>query len=95
MAHGWLVLQGWDGVSRTRVDVVGTTPTRYRIRAVERTRLGGRSRWLDPGAVALVPKGAIRDNCERCAGTKGGVPGNENRVGGRVLCDDCSVEVAR
>jgi hypothetical protein len=40
------------------------------------------------------------DNCERCAGTFGGVRGNENRYpieggGYRVLCDYCSVEVDR
>ena len=38
------------------------------------------------------------DNCERCAGTFGGVRGNENRYpieggGHRVLCDYCSVEI--
>lgn len=30
-----------------------------------------------------------RDNCEVCKGERGGVPGNENIVGGRVVCDYC------
>lgn len=32
-----------------------------------------------------------RDACEECRGAKGGVPGNENIVNGRTLCDYCSV----
>lgn len=35
---------------------------------------------------AVQPK----DNCENCQGEKGGVPGNENIVNGKVLCDYCS-----
>lgn len=35
---------------------------------------------------AVQPK----DNCENCHGEKGGVPGNENIVNGKVLCDHCS-----
>lgn len=34
-----------------------------------------------------------RDNCERCKGSRGGVLGNENVIGGVVLCDYCSVDV--
>jgi len=51
---------GWHGVDRQRVEVVGETPRRYRIRALERTRLAGQERWLDPGRTALVPKRAVR-----------------------------------
>lgn len=29
------------------------------------------------------------DGCEICHGAKGGVPGNENRIGGKVVCDYC------
>jgi hypothetical protein len=57
---GLLILQGWAGRRETRVEIVGETPTRYRIRAITRTRRAGRSRWLEPGAVALVPKSAVR-----------------------------------
>lgn len=53
-----LHLDGWEGRTRQTVCVVGETPTRYRIRAIDRTRLAG-PRWLDPGATALVPKYAI------------------------------------
>lgn len=31
-----------------------------------------------------------RDNCEFCLGHKGGVRGNENRIGGHVVCDYCT-----
>jgi hypothetical protein len=30
-----------------------------------------------------------RDNCELCHGASGGVRGNENIVGGKVICDYC------
>ncbi|RJQ26739.1 hypothetical protein C4577_03025 [Candidatus Parcubacteria bacterium] len=30
------------------------------------------------------------DNCEGCNGLSGGVPGNENVVDGKILCDYCS-----
>jgi hypothetical protein len=35
---------------------------------------------------------ATRDNCEVCHGTQGGVPGNENRINGIVMCDYCHAE---
>lgn len=31
-----------------------------------------------------------RDACEFCLGVKGGVPGNENRIGGHIVCDYCT-----
>ena len=34
---------------------------------------------------------AGRDRCEFCWGTKGGVPGNENRLAGVIVCDYCTV----
>jgi hypothetical protein len=88
--YGRLRLTGYGGDFEQRVLVVGQTPKRLRIQAITRTKLGGRSRWLEPGQVALVPTYAVLDNCERCKGRKGGVPGNENVVNGRVLCDYCS-----
>lgn len=93
---GRLVLDGWAGRSETLVEVIGQTPKRLRIRAITRTKLAGRDRWLRAGEVALVPAAAVLDNCELCKGAKGGVPGNENVVNGRVLCDYCSrVHAAR
>jgi hypothetical protein len=55
-----LLLDGYAGASLQRVLVIGETPQRWRIRAVERTKLAGRGRWLEPGGEALVPKHAIR-----------------------------------
>lgn len=57
---GELGLQGWHGLTWTPVLVVGETPRRWRIRALERTRLAGRRRYLPAGAEALVPRGAVR-----------------------------------
>jgi len=31
----------------------------------------------------------IRDNCEVCKGSKGGVKGNENIINGKLVCDYC------
>lgn len=87
---GRLALGGYGGNALTVVEVIGQTPKRLRIRAITRTRLPGRLRWLEPEQVTLVPTYAVRDNCQACDGRKGGVPGNENRVNGRVLCDHCS-----
>ena len=84
-----LAVDGWWGRSLTRVEVVGQTKKRLRIRAIERTRMAGRDRWLESGETALVPTYAVRDNCVECKGCKGGVPGNENRINGRGLCDYC------
>lgn len=62
--HGILRIVGWHGVSHTRVEVIGTTPKRVRIRAIVETRLPGRI--LEPGEVALVPKSAV---CVECSGS--------------------------
>ncbi len=55
----WLVLEGFEGRTRQRVEVLARTPARYRIRALRRTRLAGRDRWLARGEEALVPHRAI------------------------------------
>ena len=55
-----LGLTGWGGVTWTRVRVIGETPKRYRIQALQRTKLGGRCRWINEGETALVPKRALR-----------------------------------
>lgn len=51
---------GWHGYIEQPVTVVGETPKRYRIKANARTKLAGRSRWLEIGETVLVPKTAIR-----------------------------------
>lgn len=89
MIYGTLVTEGWEGRTCTKVEVVGQTPKRLRIRAIEHTKLAGPSRWLEIGETAMVPTHAVRDNCVECKGRKGGVPGNENVIEGKVICDYC------
>lgn len=43
-----------------RVVIVGETPKRFRIKAITRTRLPGRGRYLEIGTEALVPRTAVR-----------------------------------
>ncbi len=54
-----LRLQGWAGLTEQWVLLVGETPKRYRIRAIETTKLAGRRHWLAAGEEALVPHHAI------------------------------------
>lgn len=55
-----LWLNGWGGITKTEVKVVGQTPKRYRIEAIkDRTKLAGRSRFINTGETALVPKRAL------------------------------------
>lgn len=58
--YSYLVISGWHGSTATRVITVGQTPRRFRIRAITRTRLAGRGRWLEPGQETLVPTSAVR-----------------------------------
>lgn len=46
---------------------------------------------LIAAARASLESRGERDACEMCLGAKGAVPGNENRHGGVVMCDYCSV----
>ena len=57
--YGTLHLDGYSGRSSTRVEIVGETPKRYRIRAITQTRTAGRLVYLEPGQMALVPKHAV------------------------------------
>ncbi|MGA7325447.1 MAG: hypothetical protein WBX25_13395 [Rhodomicrobium sp.] len=57
---GMLSIDGFHGRTETRVRVIGETLTRFRIQAIERTRVAGRTRYLEPGETVLVPKYAIR-----------------------------------
>jgi len=50
---------GWFGTTETHVLVVGRTPCRFTIEAIERTRLAGNYNWLEPGEQRRVPLSAI------------------------------------
>jgi len=56
---GYLCLNGYAGRSETKVEIIGETKDRYRIRAITKTRLAGENRWLNPGEIELVPKYAM------------------------------------
>jgi hypothetical protein len=58
--QAYLLTDSYAGRSEQAVLVIGATPKRYRIKAVMRTRMPGRCRWLYTGEVALVPKTAVR-----------------------------------
>ena len=58
--RGLLCLNGMSGYHETPVLVVGETPKQYRVEAIERMRLAGRMRWLNPGERVLVPRYAIK-----------------------------------
>lgn len=51
-------VMGWHGRTWKTVRLIGETPKRYRIQAIEETRLP--CRVLQPGHHALVPKSAVR-----------------------------------
>lgn len=63
---------------------------------------GKRCEWCDGDGKVIVPPDFVKgptsaaagvkalDGCEFCLGAKGGVPGNENRIGGHVVCDYCT-----
>lgn len=58
--YSYLIVSSWGGVTSTKVITMGETPKRFRIKAITRTKLSGRDRWLEPGDETLVPKTAIR-----------------------------------
>lgn len=58
--YSYLVITGWHGTTATKMITVGVTAERFRIRAITRTRLQGRDRWLEPGQETLVPKTSVR-----------------------------------
>lgn len=57
--YSYLITHGWHGSTATLVVAVAETPKKFRIRAITRTRLAGRNRWLEPGQTALVPKSSV------------------------------------
>lgn len=73
--YAMLVISGWHGATATRVILTGITPKRFRIRAITRTRLAGRGRYLEPGVEALVPKTAVRVTDEGVATQRRGEAG--------------------
>lgn len=61
MKKGFLFLTSFaTGLSKELVEVVKETPKRYKIRAINRTRLAGLYRYLKPGETAYVPKHAVK-----------------------------------
>ena len=58
--RGLLCRNGLSGYREAPVLVVSETPKQYRIVAIERMRLAGRIRWLNPGRRVLVPRYAIK-----------------------------------
>jgi hypothetical protein len=55
--------------------------------------------WVKTGKVnfkefrELYPLIDAKCECEDCGGNRGGMPGNENVVNGRVLCDYCTADI--
>lgn len=58
--QAYLCTDGWSGRAEQAVLIIRETPRRYQIKAVMRTRLPGRCRWIYIGETALVPKHAVR-----------------------------------
>ena len=58
--EGLLVIRGWHGATSYRVAIVGHTPKRFRVRALEPARLPRVGRTLAVGEEALVPRDAVR-----------------------------------
>ena len=57
--RGLLCLNGLSGYHDTPVLAAGETPKQYRIEAIERMRLDGPMRWLNPGERVRVRRYAI------------------------------------
>lgn len=60
VTSGFLLTDGWGGRTETLIEIIGETPKHYRIKAITRTKVGERYRWLEPGETRLVPKTAVR-----------------------------------
>lgn len=63
MTIGIITVDGWAGRTRTAVEVLGLTKSgkKYRIRAIVRTKLGGRDRWLEPGQETTINRSVVTD----------------------------------
>lgn len=75
MKIGFLMLSGWGGYREEKIEIVGMTPKRYRIRALKKTKIAGRQRWLEPGETTLAPQDAVRieprPGCDTCGELEG------------------------
>ena len=57
----WIMMDGWSGIHKEPVEIVGETPKRYRVKLLTDTRLPGRNKSGKAGDVILVPKTAVTD----------------------------------
>jgi len=58
---GYLHTESWCGRVSTPIMIVGVTAKKTRIRAISRTKLGGRNRWLEEGETTTVPTSAVTE----------------------------------
>src|SRR5262245_1220715 len=56
---GILFMNSYAGKVGTPVEILSETKSKYEIRAITETKLGGHNHWLNPGQLAWVPKTAI------------------------------------
>lgn len=77
-AKGILIINGWAGRREIPVLIVGETPKRYRIQAIQPIKLVGR--YIESGETNLVPQNAIDFECEVCGAFIGCFPS---------LCPSC------
>jgi len=57
--YGWLHLDGYAGRTKQRIAILDVRPLTVTIRAITRTKLGGRDRWLEPGCTTTVRRFAV------------------------------------
>src|SRR5262245_8375482 len=57
--RGILFTNSYAGKVGTPVEILSETKSKYEIRAITETKLGGHNHWLNPGQLAWVPKTAI------------------------------------
>jgi hypothetical protein len=57
--YGILQMNSFAGHTKTRIEIIGETAKRYRIKAITTTRTAGALVYLEPGQIALVPKTAV------------------------------------
>lgn len=56
----FLCTNSWAGYNETEIELLAWVGKMARIKAIKRTVLGGRRRWIDVGETALVPRHAIK-----------------------------------
>lgn len=93
----WSV-DGWRSGVAYPVEIVDQTAAGYTVRTLTPipapVALGDTADGsLEPGVCLTVPVTAIRDRCELCHGIRGGIPGNENRIEDRRVCDHCTSDL--